>query len=158
MTQFGFIASVYHYQERDDVAFCSFANKQFHAYLKNNLNHESLGLIWIQSNTHRISNIIIMIATMSVINRHTNISTQPLTASRIGNILSKTGLGSYTYGSSKPHAVTGVENTGWDTPPELCGVQEFLIFIYSIHICCILNYSSGNWEFIQPLLLIILII
>jgi hypothetical protein len=52
-----------------------------------------------------------MIATMSVINRHTNISTQPLTASRIGNILSKTGLGSYTYGSSKPHAVTGVENT-----------------------------------------------
>ena len=57
-----------------------------------------------------------MIATMSVINRHTNISTQPLTASRIGNILSKTGLGSYTYGSSKPHAVTGVENTGGIIP------------------------------------------
>ena len=45
-----------------------------------------------------------------------------------------------------------------EPPPELCGVQEFLIFIYSIHICCILNYSSGNWEFIQPLLFIILII
>ena len=33
-----------------------------------------------------------------------------------GNILSKTGLGSYTYGSSKPHAVTGVENTGGIIP------------------------------------------
>ena len=28
-----------------------------------------------------------------------------------GNILSKTGIGSYTYGSTRPHAVTGVENT-----------------------------------------------
>ncbi len=28
-----------------------------------------------------------------------------------GNILSKTGLGSYSYDSGKPHAVTGVENT-----------------------------------------------
>lgn len=57
-----------------------------------------------------------MTATMSVINRHTSISTQLLTASRIGNILSKTGLGSYTYGSSKPHAVTEVENTGGIIP------------------------------------------
>ena len=31
----------------------------------------------------------------------------------IGNILSKTGLGAYTYGSARPHAVTGVENTGY---------------------------------------------
>ena len=30
-----------------------------------------------------------------------------------GNILSKTGLGAYTYGSAHPHAVTGVENTGY---------------------------------------------
>ena len=30
-----------------------------------------------------------------------------------GNILSKTGLGAYTYGSARPHAVTGVENTGY---------------------------------------------
>ena len=29
-----------------------------------------------------------------------------------GNILSKTGLGAYSYASSRPHAVTGVENTG----------------------------------------------
>ena len=29
-----------------------------------------------------------------------------------GNILSKTGLGVYSYGSARPHAVTGVENTG----------------------------------------------
>ena len=29
-----------------------------------------------------------------------------------GNILSKTGVGGYTYGSQKPHAVTAVENTG----------------------------------------------
>ena len=29
-----------------------------------------------------------------------------------GNILSKTGIGSYTYGSTCPHAVTGVENIG----------------------------------------------
>ena len=31
----------------------------------------------------------------------------------IGNILSKTGLCAYTYGSAHPHAVTGVENTGY---------------------------------------------
>ena len=29
-----------------------------------------------------------------------------------GNILSKTGLGAYSYASSRPHAVTGVENMG----------------------------------------------
>ena len=30
-----------------------------------------------------------------------------------GNILSKTGLGAYSYGSARPHAVTSVENTGY---------------------------------------------
>ena len=29
-----------------------------------------------------------------------------------GNIDKKSGLGSYTYGSGRPHAVTGIENTG----------------------------------------------
>ncbi len=45
-------------------------------------------------------------------NSHGNTTdTQTLTYGADGNILSKTGIGSYTYGSSKPHAVTGVENT-----------------------------------------------
>lgn len=40
-------------------------------------------------------------------------SSTPLSVSYAdgGNILSKTGLGSYSYDSGKPHAVTGVENT-----------------------------------------------
>lgn len=45
MTQFGFIAPVYHNQERDDVAFCIFANEQFHAY-KNESPYETPA-IWI---------------------------------------------------------------------------------------------------------------
>ena len=38
---------------------------------------------------------------------------QNIKAMTYGNILSKTGLGAYTYGSARPHAVTGVENTGY---------------------------------------------
>lgn len=44
MTQFGFIAPVYHNQERDDVAFCNFANEQFHAY-KNESPYETPGYL-----------------------------------------------------------------------------------------------------------------
>ncbi len=44
MTQFGFIAPVYHNQERDDVAFCIFANEQFHAY-KNESPYETPGYL-----------------------------------------------------------------------------------------------------------------
>ena len=40
------------------------------------------------------------------------LNTQSVTYSANGNILSKTGVGSYTYGTSKPHAVTSVSNPG----------------------------------------------
>ena len=37
---------------------------------------------------------------------------QSMTYSSDGNILSKTGIGSYSYGTTKPHAVISVDNTG----------------------------------------------
>ena len=39
--------------------------------------------------------------------------TMAMTYAEDGNILSKTGLGAYTYSDTHPHAVTGVENTGY---------------------------------------------
>ena len=40
-------------------------------------------------------------------------ATMAMTYAEDGNILSKTGLGVYTYSDNHPHAVTGVENTGY---------------------------------------------
>lgn len=41
------------------------------------------------------------------------VTTDTLTYSNNGNIISRTGLGNYSYQGGKPHAVSGVENTGY---------------------------------------------